>query len=484
MSVDNPIANLLTLLQPEAVASPEDNPRFQEARIANLEFRNVFSVITEQRLKFKRVLGWGGFGVVQLWSILDPQGNPVRNVAVKFPIRTAQDSHREATKWEMHWMGTVFRNLEHFVQLVDINETMQGRAGKIYNNPNIPTPVLVMEALEKCNLYELITWVNEARLWWDDFSDVPSMYPQHKLGYIPNRVLWRFFLCLARAVIGMAYPPNDGRGPPEGSSNQPIREVVNPRGLVPPAVPTTIIHFDLDPMNVLVGNIDSKPDLEHAFSPMLKLADFGLTTPWDNDAIDDEDMKLRSLQKGKKAWYAPEQKYPWRCLEWYYHIGHELNVWAIGLTMFNLLTLKHPTPICDWVAKQRRITIPPFHQPKELWTWAWFLLPAEGEPPIDKFYEAYDWDLRVLIARCMADDTAERPNLSELYYALELGIIMADRRVARDPIAFSYAPGGLTYDPMTPPPSDGDDILRKFYIDYFRDPPIKVDPYARMWSDK
>ncbi|OTA96581.1 hypothetical protein M434DRAFT_27727 [Hypoxylon sp. CO27-5] len=79
---------------------------------------------------------------------------------------------------------------------------------------------------------------------------------------IPNRILWGVFLCLTRAVIGMAWPQY------AGANDQPQREQIREDQ------PGRLAHQDLSLQNILVG-IWKKNDPEHRFSPITKVIDFG-----------------------------------------------------------------------------------------------------------------------------------------------------------------------------------------------------------------
>lgn len=130
-------------------------------------------------------------------------------------------------------------------------------SGARFNNTRAQHPVVVMEVLSKFSLYELISRINQTRYYNRANPNNPA---DHKLEFIPNRVLWRIFLCcklkssetqkkprrvvtkkqylVVRACIGMAYP--EPAPPPPLVRREEIR----------PGVPyRNIIHFDLDPQN-------------------------------------------------------------------------------------------------------------------------------------------------------------------------------------------------------------------------------------------
>ncbi|OTB05544.1 hypothetical protein M426DRAFT_10589 [Hypoxylon sp. CI-4A] len=79
----------------------------------------------------------------------------------------------------------------------------------------------------------------------------------------PNRLLWRFFLCLVRACCAMAWPRNyqDGR-----------IEIETP---LPDVDPIGLTHNDLHSNNIVLGEGDLDIGGEHGISPVLKVIDFG-----------------------------------------------------------------------------------------------------------------------------------------------------------------------------------------------------------------
>ncbi|KAI0853477.1 hypothetical protein F5Y00DRAFT_270644 [Daldinia vernicosa] len=82
-------------------------------------------------------------------------------------------------------------------------------------------------------------------------------------GPLPNRLLWRLFLCLIRACIAMSYPPHEG---PIGGATERIR---------PDRRPRRIEHGDMHDENVMFGPMIPDGGIEHALTPILKLIDFG-----------------------------------------------------------------------------------------------------------------------------------------------------------------------------------------------------------------
>ncbi|KAI1459454.1 kinase-like domain-containing protein [Annulohypoxylon moriforme] len=470
-----------------------DEDRFQRAKFASNRMREIFS--TWNHVKYERVLGHGGMGMVQLWSIFNEQHTQIeRNVAIKFPI-VENESNKISLRSEIDWGSKLFANLMHFVQLVDIEGTPpEGAMMRMTNSLISDPPILVMEALTKCNLLELISWHNESR---DDTEEKmnnetllhrsdprnAAAWDRQKFAYIPNRVLWKFFLCLVRGVIGMAWSPNDYPGGPVPAPNGPILEELPPldaTGRPPPE--SRIIHFDLDILNVMVGDVDFA---EHSLAPSLKVADYGLTLRWDETASNNR--KRRYIGRGKTHYQAPEQRRPHRATDPRYHIGIELNIWAIGMIMFDLLTLSHPSPIANWHGQNRWLPVPGTLGGMDLIrTWGWALLdppPGVAAPAPTEFIAAYDVNLRYLIALCMADETSRRPRIEDLYNAVVGGMNEADARVYFYPNPENHELNGIHYHPLRPSPVESDNIINRWYYDYFINPPEREDIYAGRWDE-
>ncbi|KAI0483396.1 kinase-like domain-containing protein [Xylariaceae sp. FL0804] len=220
----------------------------------------------EPLLRYTRVLGFGGFGVVQLWRQRSRDGKHQRDLAVKSTSEYHVRTRLQNIKDEIRWMQ-LFEGHEHIVQLLDIGVKQKlARA----NNPESDQPIIVMEFLSRGSLYQLIGRVLEAPA-LNNSSQIPN--DQKLIQYIPDRVLWRMFLCLTRVCIGMAYPP-------KAKTAGPYREIIQPGS------PRNIVHLDIDPGNVFIQ--EARPDnAEHKAAPVCKLGDFGLATEWD-EAWDEE----------------------------------------------------------------------------------------------------------------------------------------------------------------------------------------------------
>ncbi|KAI1284808.1 kinase-like domain-containing protein [Xylaria sp. FL0933] len=276
----------------------------------------------------------------------------------------------------------------------------------------------------------------------------------------PNRVLWSFWLCMVRACLGMQYPPRKfhprrREGPPEDMGGQPgvstdrlgkvvgtdlFEEVPDPRKRW---AQKRIVHFDIDPKNIFITGLDALTrDEEHKLVPRLKLADFGLAAeikPRKNKYAQlpintqSELSHIHSLyyykyrSQTKFGYYAPEQF----CRDWEYIVqdegravmedgpevseqrvagnyGPAMNVWGIGLVMWQLMTGMMPPVPPQLQAKRGLHANLPYNYCALLLT--------------DADYGCYDLELRQIVARCMAAEPQQRPTLMQLLRGAKKGI--------------------------------------------------------------
>ncbi|KAI4859923.1 hypothetical protein F4820DRAFT_132393 [Hypoxylon rubiginosum] len=196
--------------------------------------------------------------------------------------------------------------------------------------------------------------------------------------------------------------------------------------------------------------------------------------------------RIRLLRRGKISWFTPEQRIPAVIFKRGDVVDYKINVWAIGLVMFNLLTLGHPDDSEGWVPEMTDLDLADFGKPVRVGrvlSWGSLLI-RDPRRPLDagvaEFISSYDGSLRNLIARCMCDDARHRPTLDSLTRMIERGIERADARV-RDYVLAGELRQELS--PAKPPLFEIDRLLAKFYSDYFYEPHVSEDPYAQYWVD-
>ncbi|KAI8949251.1 kinase-like domain-containing protein [Xylaria longipes] len=414
-------------------------------------------------MKYNRCLGWGGNGLAAAYDVINEEGEKEKSIVVKMLFSDDQ----ELQKWEVQnsqCVPSIFfsswplrevgrhRKAEHIIQLlyaeglglVD-NDNTRSPDGSSKKTPDSPASSDVdMErddntrnpdgSLKECsgspgspadenldrngdrdedlpNTKRTKTGAPPVNIFITemldngDLSSIIKKVRQHG-DRIPNPILWSFLLCFVRMCIGLAYPPADIE---EFKGNPgPIKETIPARLR---DHPRRIVHFDMDPRNIFVGDVRQGSEDEHGMAPILKLGDFGLATEVVPGKHDFYYERLR--QFGKRGYFAPEQF----CQDWDYiepdkdlvqhqllagNFGVHTNVWAVGYLMENLITLSYPAgPPIPTVSTVR----PPDGKNAYL-TYARHL-----QQP---FYAAVDEDLIALILRMQAHLPEDRPSLHEI----------------------------------------------------------------------
>ncbi|KAI1632358.1 kinase-like domain-containing protein [Biscogniauxia mediterranea] len=250
------------------------------AREANIEadlLKNWFDR-SKRRFTFEGKIGHGITGVVcqvkQRRSLL--RGLSSRRFVVKRAIYRFQEQYLNNEILNLK----DFYGAQHIVQPFTVH--------KSYKNPlrGVSGPTLWMELLENGSLHDLVRRANGRQL--------------------PNRLLYRFFLCLIQFCIAMAWPP---RGPREG----PARRERIPADNFRRNNKYQIRHADMKLKNILIGSVDLNDDL-HNVVPILKLIDFHRAQLFNHQGYDnlgvkwnifDIGMVMRSLITGDTAMHPP-----------------------------------------------------------------------------------------------------------------------------------------------------------------------------------
>ncbi|CAJ2504394.1 Uu.00g117880.m01.CDS01 [Anthostomella pinea] len=113
-------------------------------------------------------------------------------------------------------------------------------------------------------MYVYMEWIENGSL-----DRLITRIRRQGLEILPNRILWRFIMCLIRMCIAMAWPPPR----PAGDNPQPVLEHVNPN-----IDPSGLVQDDFHPGNIMLGSLEDDPgEPEHSLVPILKLIDFGIS---------------------------------------------------------------------------------------------------------------------------------------------------------------------------------------------------------------
>ncbi|KAK5657836.1 hypothetical protein OQA88_2909 [Cercophora sp. LCS_1] len=289
------------------------------------------------RFRFAKILGKGGLGVAALFSHLDANGRATgKRYVIKRSLandaRTANGMRREKIMQEK------FARARHVVQIED----PAGAQAVLAQTPC----TIILEYCARGNMHQ-----------WLEQMTSDGQYP------INEDILWNIFDCLTKSLIGMEYPPI--RNPPtkdiavgQAGPNAP-RQGDKVTETVPSANPpswrsnTNCVHFDLEPKNIFIGELDSRrlPDPDsHRIVPPFKIADFGLANRVTATSPNRVQKMWNWRQRGKETYYFPEQftkEWEWvdltprnRLIAGQY--GSKSNIYSIGLSMAAAMTGHYP----------------------------------------------------------------------------------------------------------------------------------------------
>ncbi|KAH9904437.1 hypothetical protein F4778DRAFT_732444 [Xylariomycetidae sp. FL2044] len=182
---------------------------------------------------------------------------------------------------------------------------------------------------------------------------------------VPNRVLWLILRCLVRSCIAMMYPPY-------GDPGEPLRREELMPGLLQDGLSQGSAHLE----NLLIGRVDPD-DTEHSIFPIAKLIDFGRfmieDTVWD---------------------------------------AHTFNLWGLAKFMEQLAHLN----VSRRIAHDPPLSVVDLELNGEEVTFETEMLMWSMED------ETIDFEMRVLLCRCLVADNTDNdllpiiiPNLETIY---------------------------------------------------------------------
>ncbi|KAI1104615.1 kinase-like domain-containing protein [Jackrogersella minutella] len=307
----------------------------------------------DSRFKDVSVVAGGGYGCTYRVKYEDSTRPDLKSFLIK--RAHTYEKAREALIVEKEYISKM-RGGMHIVQVVDI-----------LNNPleihDFQDPWLALEWLPNGTLNQFIWHARE-----------------QNLGHLPNRLLWKFFLCLFRGLCGMAWPRN---------RQDNLVETEQP---VPGVPPGNLQHNDLHRGNVMIGEFE--PNGEHGTTPVLKIIDFGrseelVIAPGDTTAV-------------------------------------QLNLYDIGKLMVMLITLD-PTVKCNPLRPARVDYLGEFilTQANEI------IRPRDPTKPY--LYPWLDEWLTTIIALCMATDNDNRPTLQAMNTWLPYAVVNRHEGFYNDP---------------------------------------------------
>ncbi|KAI0104094.1 hypothetical protein F4776DRAFT_488153 [Hypoxylon sp. NC0597] len=201
-----------------------------ETALAN----EVATYFTSQRLRYVDIAGLGRHGGALVFKEEDENNAEIRRIIIKYSIGEEADIDlvNEAYCLEM------LRGAEHIVQIIPID----GASLNVSGTGRRPT--MALEFIPYGTAHVLLQKIRICQT------------------YLPNRLLWRILLCLARQLTAMAYPPR-------GEPNAPVSS----ERIVPGSASFGLTQNSCHLNNFVLG--DLSPDAEHSLVPIVKLIDFG-----------------------------------------------------------------------------------------------------------------------------------------------------------------------------------------------------------------
>ncbi|ROV86701.1 hypothetical protein VMCG_10932 [Cytospora schulzeri] len=410
------------------------------------------------RFRFRRILGFGGFGAAFLFEMRDGEGLGVP-VVVKGLIGGRGEQVRAMEREKENFVAMA--GAQHFVQRCVLQtfplpksgplDTLRGLFSKLRVKANAPQQNndddddgYYADDDDASTLVGVPTSngsVQAARRALDRRRDIIIMEYmsrgtlQDLLNKIPegerlsDRMLWFIFECLFKACVAMAYPsrfcPADRD--PWNDLIVPEDETV-PRPDVFPDAP--MVHFDIDPQNALVGDF-GPPGGDHSSVPIVKIGDPGLGEMVDWNFSRDEFNLWAQRICGKPDFFTPEQFTP----EWDYEASRSLdhlareqtagnyqwwsNLYQVGCVMWCLITQcfppDPPVALPYWYpAEDGRDVVCDGHSYGAL-------LESEG-------FDAADSRLRRLVVRCMDHNPWNRPRMGFLEEVFDVNVGRMDLR--------------------------------------------------------
>ncbi|KAK3305278.1 uncharacterized protein B0T15DRAFT_531814 [Chaetomium strumarium] len=447
------------------------------ARQARIRLRQHLALY---HLRLEQTLGWGGNGLACLFYLDNRNGGPREYFVAKCSINPQRAWVVRAEKQAQ----AVYRGCLHVVQLKNFQPPVTASSSN--TQPRQPRheggggsgggqadqdpfgDILFLEYLRRGSLHKILRKISEHR------------HP------IPNRVLWLLFQCLIQACIALEHPPDldwelAGQRDASGMINgQPVSERITKgraaestwdnrrvglyinEGASPSG--TGLVHWDIDPQNVLVGDLNTGPQADHHdLVPVLKLSDFGSAYTMIPQAFVNASSMWQFRDRSKTFYTTPvstllcpeglglllqllttQEQFTeeWNWVDTFPRAArfdgvrktagkysYKTNLYQMALVMSSFITLCFP-PVPPTPGKvkvnvttlnlsrnagQQQNNAGQQQQPEpgtarrkeaEVMSYGAYLLEAK--------YKRVDKRLRHLVARCLCDSPADRPRLSDL----------------------------------------------------------------------
>ncbi|TLS26245.1 hypothetical protein PpBr36_04951 [Pyricularia pennisetigena] len=329
--------------------------------------------------EFEKFLGVGGHGLAALFRCIDRFGQ-TRRVVVKMDLYPPSATSDFGLAGEKKLL-TKLTGRMHILQRVSLDRL---RANMLSSDPRTRAldesdDILVLEFMGKGDVDKLICTLVERRL---------------KLN---SQILWQIFKCLFKGCVAMAWPDKNAPqydGAVVSETSQGLETDAEEYADFSEPSSRAVIHFDIDPCNVLIGNVDIN-GVEHDTLPVFKIGDFGVAEVVNRD----DEQFCQEWDYIFEAPYYERQHDPTNKLystAGRYNKYH--NVYQAAVVMWCLIT---------------QVRVP---QPKleTFYDGDGTVIYTYGKELMGPQYDHVDVVLRQALCHCLAHDPDMRPNFEAL----------------------------------------------------------------------
>ncbi|KAK4116052.1 hypothetical protein N656DRAFT_825978 [Canariomyces notabilis] len=252
----------------QANAAPANPPPVDpEPKQRSLDYFEYYIREFNGHLRFVKILGWGGQGLVALFRDRNDDGTRAYYV-----VKCTLNDDPSLLEEEAEYMER-FQDSEHMVQIVapkrkapqpESEEDPESSEDENAGDEDAGF-VLFLEYFPRGTLHQLC-------------KAAASRTPPAAMS---NQTLWAFFDCSFQMALALLYPSTFWRDHKSGVKKReripgvPVQTDLS-FGLPGYDEPSDYVHFDTDPSNILVGDFDET--MYHVVSPVLKVCALLLST--------------------------------------------------------------------------------------------------------------------------------------------------------------------------------------------------------------
>ncbi|TLD18203.1 hypothetical protein PspLS_10520 [Pyricularia sp. CBS 133598] len=346
-------------------------PRLQVADERIAPMRNSLAAAG---FEFEKFLGVGGHGLAALFKCLDRFGQ-TRRVVVKMDLYPTPATADYGLVREKNLL-TKMAGRMHILQRVSLDRLRANMLSSDLRTKALDESghILVLEFMGKGDVDKLICTLVERNL------------------NLNSQILWQIFKCLFKGCIAMAWP--DENEPPYAGAvvsetSRGLETDADEYADFNEASSRAIVHFDIDPCNILIGDVDPN-GVEHDALPVFKIGDFGVAEIVNRDDVYPDIYESPYYERQRdptNTLYSTAGRYN------KYH-----NIYQIAVVMWCLITkVRVPLPKLEMVYDADGTAVYTY-----------------GKELMGPQYDHIDKDLRQTLCHCLAHDPDMRPNFETL----------------------------------------------------------------------